>query len=316
MPAKLTVNGKVIKNFGEIGFSDDLEMTCSILNFPCDEIFKPGAKFVLKEDNEHIVSGIITDCERGMSKIYSYTGYDYGFYLKQNEIMIQFRNTKISDAIKQLCNKINVPVGVVPSIPATVTKIFKDVTVSDVLFELLELVKKKTGQNYFFECLSGKLNVRRYGVRSGLTYKLADGFEVVCTDAIGSISAKESMQDLKNRVIIPDKSEKVLKPKAVHSAQASIKKYGLLQAVEPMDDDKSKKYEAYAATMLEQLNKTTKTLSVEMLGTFKIKKGVILPMYHQELGLNGYYLVKRSRHTKTGNKHIVECELEQWTKTA
>lgn len=307
----LTVNGKVIKNFGEIEFSDDLETTCAYITFSCDTVFEPSAKFTLTEDGEHIISGIVTDYERGTSKIYQYTGYDYGFYLTKNEVMIQFKKAKISDAIRQLCHKINVPVGNIPDIEATVSNIYKDKTVSDILFELLDLVKKKTGKEYFFECLSGKLNVQGYSLRKDIKYKLADGFDMLCTNAIGSVSAKESMQELKNRVIIPDKNEKTLKAKAIKENHDSIAKYGLLQSIEQMDDDKSKKYAQFAETMLGQLDKIEKTLSVEMLGSFKIKKGVILPIVNKRLNLNGNYLVKTSKHSLSGNKHTVDLELKQ-----
>ena len=307
---KYLINGDETPNIISPEWSDDLENYANTFSFSTCEYYEIGSLFqIITETGVVVLSGIITDFEQSDPNVFHYSGYDCGFYINQNEIIEQLKQIKISDAIKKLCENYSIPVGDIPEMSATVTEIFKDKKLSDVLSQLIEYAKTKGCiKDVYFTCSRGKFEVLPYETIVDLTGENGV-FSVASMKTINSASVKVSMQELRNRVIVADDNEKSQKHVVVEDADA-ISKYGLLQEVETIDTSKANNLEKIASDKLKALNKLSKSISMTMLGDYRMHKGVIMPIDSEEIGVKGNFLITSSKHNIDGNTEHVAVNLQ------
>jgi len=307
---KFLINGEDVPNIISPEWSDDLENFSIPFSFSTCEYYEIGSLFqIVSETGDDVLSGIITDFEQSNPNAFTYSGYDCGFYINQNEIIEQLKQIKISDAIKKLCENYSIPVGEIPEMSATVTEIFKDKKLSDVLSQLIKYaVEKGCIKDVYCTCARGKFEILPYETIVDLT-GTNGGFSVLSQKTINSPSVKVSMQELRNRVIVADDNEKSQKRVVVEDAE-SISKYGLLQEVETIDTSKTNNIEKIATGKLTTLNKLSKSISMSMLGDYRMHKGVIMPIDCEQIGVKGDFLITSSKHTIDGNVEHVAVNLQ------
>lgn len=310
MKYKYLINGKEVENIVSPEWSDDLQNYANSFSFSTCETYEIGSMFqIMTETGEIVLKGIITDFEQSEPNVFHFSGFDCGFYINQNEIIEQFKKIPISDAIKKLCQIYGIPVGKIPTMSSTVTEIFKDKKLSDVISQLLDYAKLKgCVKDVYLTCATGKLEILTYGKISNLTGEMGM-FSTYSQKTINSPSIKVSMQDLRNRVIIADNSDKN-RTRVTISDSESIKKYGLLQEVEMVDTSKTNNLKKIATDKLKELNKLSKSISMSMLGDYKMHKGVIMPIDCEMYGIKGDFLITSSKHEIDGNTEKVTVNLE------
>lgn len=258
--------------------------------------------------------GYITDFERTTDKnIYNYSGYDCGFYLNKNEVLIQFNNANILNAIKTLCKEYEITANKIPNFKANVSKIYKDVIFSDVIKELMELEKIKGGiSDAYIDCKKG-FNIFEYQVEQNLTALITDILSVPSSNTYKDISVKQSIEELKNRVVITDNDAKSLY-KLTKSDDVSIKTYGLLTAIESVDTNKTNNLDLYAKNKLNELNKVAENIDLSLLGDYRISKGKIIDINIGEYNLSGIYLIISAEHTISSNTEKVRISIQKYNK--
>ena len=306
---KIIIDNEEIKNVGELAWSDDIDTIASEFSFNSTANIVIGSKLVITNAGKEVLRGIITDKRINQNKTYTYSGFDYGFYLNKNEVIIQFNNVKIDTAIKQLCAKVNVPCGNICAINAYVTKIFKDVVVSDIINELLEMATKKTGAKYVFSCQCGKLEIVDTMSACEDIIELTRGQTIKIADSLGEIQYSESIQDLKNSITLIDDNDKTAYVVASAQDSGSISNYGLLGQIESIDKDDKTSKTVIANNLLKELNKVTTSIQVTLLGTDNFKKGSILALDYPDYNINGNYYAKSTNHAVKNKNHIVNAEL-------
>lgn len=307
---KYLINGEEVENLINPEWSDDLQNYANNFSFSTYTTYEIGSLFqILTEENVVVLKGIITDFEQSGANVFRYSGYDCGFYINQNEIIEQFKKIKISDAIKKLCKNYQIPVGNIPEMSATVTEIFKDKKLSDVFNQLIEYaISKGCIKDVYFTCAKGLFEVLKYETISDLTGNNSV-FSALSEKTINAPSIKVSMQELKNRVIVADNSDKNRKRVTVSDSE-SINKYGLLQEVETIDTSKTNNLTKIAQDKLKSLNKLSKTISLSMLGDYRMHKGVIMPIDCEMYGIKGNFLIVNSSHSINGQSEVVSVTLE------
>lgn len=257
--------------------------------------------------------GYITDFERTTDKnIYNYSGYDCGFYLNKNEVLIKFENCNICDAIEEISKQCDITIkkSKFPKFKQRVAKIYKDAIFSDVVKELLELEKLKGGiSDAYIDCKKG-FNIFEYQVEQNLTALITDILSVPSANTYKDISVKQSIEELKNRVVITDNDAKSLYKLQLSSFE-SIATYGLLTSVESIDTNKTNDLKQYVKNKLKELNKITEEINLTMLGDYRISKGKIIDVNVSEYALNGTYLVTSAEHTISSNKEVVRISIEK-----
>lgn len=314
---RLLINGEILEHTGPVEWGDSLEDVANTISFNSDEQIAPGSQFVLMDDTNSVMSGIISDYTQNKANEFVYSGYDFGFYLNKNSIIKQFNGMKLTDAFSKLCTDFNIPVGEIASLSTTVKKIYKGVNLADVFREFLELHRAKTGEDfYYFTCSNGSFNVKKYEVMEDLQGVVNDFMSIKSIHSLMSPSISVSMADLKNQVVVTDNSsDKISKLVTVKDAE-SISKYGLLQHVESVDTDKANSLNTIAKNKLKELNQLTTTIDITMLGDYNLHKGVVIPnLVNEEFNLSGDYLVKSSRHSVTSVKELVTVNLVKYDRS-
>lgn len=271
-----------------------------------------GDKIILLNNNEEIFRGIIVDLgtERYSKTI---TAFDYAFYLNQSRTIIQFNKVKADEAIKQLCSKFNVPIGNITSISTTITKIYKDDTVADIVRDILKQATNALGIKYRLEMRAGKLYIEKYtDLIIKPRFKPAPNiapFNPV--KAIGNISKTESIADMRNSILISSSNEKSSRVVTTAKDDKNISKFGLLQDVESVDDKNIAQAKVIAQNKLKELNKVNEDISIKLLGDDNVRAGRILEIDNNMFKLKGRYLVKDCTHSYHNRIHIMDLTLEK-----
>jgi hypothetical protein len=307
----IIVDESEVLECGNLSWSDDIDTITCEFSFESTSPIATGSKIMIANTTTgmEVLRGIITNRKTLKNKKYQYSGFDYGFYLNKNEVIIQFNNVKIDLAIKQLCQKVNVPVGNICSINAYVSKIFKDVVVSDIINELLELASKKTGSKYVFSCQNGKLEIVDTKTECEAEIELANGVSINIADSLSNIDYEESIQDLKNSIQLVDSNEKSKFVVASAKDDKSISEFGLLNQVETIDKDDKTSKNVIASNLLKDLNKIKRTLTVDLLGVDDFKKGSILSLEYPEYEVSGKFYAKTTNHSVKNRIHYCSAEM-------
>ncbi|WP_077369715.1 XkdQ/YqbQ family protein [Anaerosalibacter sp. Marseille-P3206] len=276
------------------------------------DLVEIGDKIILLNNSKELFRGIIVDL--GIDK-YSkaITAFDYAFYLNQSRTIIQFNKVKADDAIKQLCNKFNVPIGNITSIPTTITKIYKDDTVADIIRDILKQATDALRIKYRLEMKAGKLYIEKYtDLVIKPKFKPAPNIAPFNPlKAIGSISKTESIADMRNSILISSSNEKSSRVVATAKDDKNIAKFGLLQDVESVDDKNIAQAKVIAQNKLKELNKVNEDISITILGDDNVRAGRILEIDNDTFKLKGQYLVKDCIHAYHNRIHTMDLTLEK-----
>jgi len=283
-----------------------MEFNFTLLNNPLDENYSGneleiGGKIICYNDSgKMIFSGIIVKYDRSDVSYYKYKCYDYGFYLNKSEVIIQFNNIPISEALNKLCSEYSIPIGSICQISTMVNKIYYGDTISDVIKDLLKLAGNELAKNYRLEVRENKLYIEKYE-----KLVISAVFNI-----IGSFDSSYSIENMKNKITVVSSSEKNQQIFATEEDKANQNTFGILTKVEKIDDKKSSEAMQVAKNKLKELNKVTKTFSVTLFGNDDVRAGRVLVFNQPEINLKGAFLVKNCTHNYDGAEHYMRLDLE------
>lgn len=240
----------------------------------------------------------------------SITGYDFGWYLNKNKVVMQFKKASVSDAIRKLCDKVGIKHNIV-AIPTLITKIYKEEAVSDVIHELLDQAKQETGTTYRLEMVDQTLTIRKQtDLVINPKIQLADNTGAFTAALSASnITRTTSIEDMKNRVVVVT-SEESTKVYAESTDPNSIKKYGLLTEVVSVDKKNAAQARNIAKNTLKDLNRVKDGITLDLLGSDEIKAGRLIDMDMPVIGVKGKYLITSANHSEANGIHRVTVQLE------
>lgn len=275
-----------------------------------DLSIRPGDKIAFINQDQTVFTGIITD--NGWDGLYShnYTAYDYAWYLNKNEVVIQFKGLAADQAIKQLCNQFDIPVGNITTMPTKIKKIYNGTVLSDCLKDIIEQTSQDTGKKYRMEMRDNKLYIEPYeDLVIQPMYKPASNIAPFDTTKVpADISGSESIADMSNAVKVVSSGEKSVNVFATVKDDASISKYGLMQKVQTADKKDKAKAGNIAKNLLNELNTVTKSYNVTLLGDDQVRAGRIINFDNPFMA--GSYLVTGCAHNYTQAGHIMQLTLE------
>ena len=246
----------------------------------------------------------VIDVQRDGIKPRKVTCFDYGFYLNENEVVIQFKNIPADQALRELLNRFNINAQIT-SLPYKIKRIYKGEKVSDVIRDILEQCTAVSGYRYFFEMRNKTLVIDRIQ-----NNRISRNFNVILNP-----STRESMHNLKNQVVVVTDEEDSIKAYTTVKDDASIRKYGLLQKVEQIGAEDKSKAQKVAQETLKALNKLELTSSLELLGGLRtdLRANCIITLNEPKTGMSGEYLIKSAIHTvkNSTSHHTVALEVEK-----
>lgn len=255
-----------------------------------------------EEPKEEIVfQGIIVAEKQSGTNKYTYTCFDYCFYLNKSEIEIQFNGVSGLDAIKAVCNENNVPLGNVADIKTKIKKIYQGQPVSDVIKDIIKQATEETGYKYRLEYREGKVHVEDYK-------ELV--LDKVITQPINNYSRDLSMEDMRNSVLVISSKEKSKSVKSTIQDDESIKKYGLIKKIVKVDDKKSAQTAQIAKKTIQESNKIKENLNLTLLGDDAVRSGRIIIIDDYTVDIHDKFLVTNCKHNY-GVNHTMTLDLKR-----
>lgn len=310
------VKETITKKVGSLSWTDSMDSLGVEFSFTFpysywDSQFKNklqlGDLIIIKSGQKEITRGIITQTPINGD---NYRGYDYAFYLNKSEAIFQCKKIGASKAITQLLARYGVPIGEMPKLTTAISKLYKDVAVSEIIKSILSEVHDETGKSYRMEMTRGKFCIRRSGyIKIKPKYVDELGEKVSCTKAC-SVTGTRSIEDMRNQIIIAGTGDKKAQIKATVKDSKSIKKYGLLSQVETVEKTNQAKAKQKGKNLLKKLNKKTVSFTCEMPGSTIIRAGRKIYFNRPEAGIKGWYKVKSATHNVTEGIYTVSLEME------
>lgn len=308
---------------GNLEWSDSIDSLGMEVKFDCfrnledrymknKDVVELGDKLVLSNKGNEIFQGIIADLGIDQ-KVKKITAFDFAFYLNQSNAIKQFNKIPAKTAITQLCGEFGVPVGNITSMPTKINKIYNGDTVSEIIKDIIVLDEKSTGNKYRLEMRAGKLYIEKY---SDLVitpkYKPAINLQYINPlDVIQSFSYSQSITEMKNKVVVSSGDEKKVNIKATEQDAGSIKKFGILQSVESLNDKEKGDVKSIAKNKLKELNKVTEDLKITVLGDDTVRAGRVIELKNELYNLKGKYLIKECSHTFHNDVPIMSLNLSR-----
>lgn len=290
----------VTQSAGAIQWKYELDTLAGTLSVSvASELFGVGDAVILKYEGREIYRGIIVS-ESG-KQVKDFTCMDLGWYLNKNELIKQFNKSTVYDACVHLVNMYGIPLELPDKLKtATISKLYKDVAVGDILRDLLDHATKTTNNRYYMRMFGGVLAIRDFW-RDPITVK-----------GIGKdYDLGKTIENMSNKVVIVSNEEKNKRVYAEAKDDASIKKFGQLQTIESVEAEDLSKARNIAKNKLKELNKIEENFSFSCEGNFDIVAGRRVVIEDGEL--KGMYLVREVTHNYKNDRNY-RCDLvvERW----
>lgn len=322
------MNGEDIRNItgytSNYSRSDNIdalgqEFLFDLLCNPYDQYYQDtaldiGGKVRFEHNGVVVFSGILTDLSRSGVTGFSYTAYDFCYYLNKSEIMMQFNGVAASDAISQICSKYDVKVGSLCYISTSIKKIYNGSTVSDAIRDILEQAANEIGVKYRMEVRGDALYIEPYNkLVITAKYKPApnlDAFNVTATP--GGYSASKSIKEMKNNIIIVSSNEDSSQIYGRASDTSNQAKFGLLTHIEKIQDKDAAKAGQIAKMKLAELNRIREEINLnDMFGDDNVRSGRTLQFNQPTIDMVGDFLILNCTHKYAPNLHTMSLKLQR-----
>ena len=171
----------LIENIVKLKWQDDITNVFISFEFETTEILECGDWIELFEtdNSETVFYGLITKVTQTNVNTYIYNGYDYGYYLEKNNTVIQFTDATLFNAIKEICVRGKLRMGQVTNIEQKITKIYKNETLSKILFEIYKFaVDKGLKDRYYYDCTNDRVNLFEYTRNDNLQGFIANMYSI------------------------------------------------------------------------------------------------------------------------------------------
>ena len=279
----------------------DLARNYHDINFATCEKISVGDVIVLSNEKE-LFKGVVLDITTSKF-VKNIKCLDYCFYLNKNKILKQFEEISASDAIKQLLQEAQAPIGTISSVATSISKIYNSNTVAEIIDDILNQVNNELGIKYLLEFDDNKFNVVPFK-KINVQFKYKHTSEESLT---------ESILEMKNSILVISNEQDDTEILATAKDEENIKKYGSLQEVISVNPDEDEaKVRNIAKTKLKELNKVFKTGNIKGFGDDNFRAGKVINLNNAVFGFSGDYLIKSCSHTWVKGEHLVTLEVEQY----
>ena len=249
--------------------------------------------------------GIVIAVDDGDLYRNKYTVCDFGWHLNKSKETYQFNNMNAKKAVIHLCSDFNIPIDSVPELNTSITQIYIDKCISDILSDILD----KCGDGYNFDMTPNGIRIYKYGeIYAYPEFRITPNTRLIYSPTLkGSVSHSLSIEDMKNSVKVITESDKVYTVKAVTKDADSIYKYGVLQDVFKIDE-KDGDANTYAKNKLAELNKIKESFSIEIIEAMNsyTRAGMLITVD------NINYLIESADHSIKNGVHYVKLGLRKF----
>lgn len=311
---KLIVSGNDITSYvGSLSWQNSIDELATKMSF---EVAKSDTHYVNTYTpqlgdivnlctNIEIFRGIVIAVDDGDLYRNKYTVCDFGWYLNKSKETYQFNNMNTKKAVIRLCSDFNIPIDTIPELNTSITQIYIDKCISDILSDILE----KCGGGYNFDMTPNGIRIYKYGaIYAYPEFRITPNTHLIYSPTLkGSVSHSLSIEDMKNSVKVITETDKVYTVKAVAKDAGSIYKYGVLQDVFKIDE-KDGDANTYAKNKLSELNKIKESFSIEIIEAVSsyTRAGALITVDDVN------YLIESADHSIKNGIHYVKLGLKRF----
>lgn len=303
MPVK-SVSWKTAR-IGKVG-SVEIEL---INGFPLKYPINSGDTVRIVDDKDKVFFGYVFEVGIKKDSTISVKAYDQLKYLMYNDTFV-FSATTATAGIRKIVTDAKLKIGKFEEtgykVPALVED---DKKALDVATKFLDSTLIATNRNFVLFDNFGALDLRNIN-----NMKIpADTFFIGEGSLLFDFDYKKSIdEETYNRVKLVQDNKKTSK-REVYIAQdsASIAKWGRLQEFKKVDENmKPAQIKDILERMIKLRNRETKTMSLECLGSWKVRAGSFVMIYIEKIGVKDYFLVNECDHKWEQGVHQMSLELK------
>lgn len=272
-----------------------------------DKLYTPVIGDVVKMfSGDEKYRGMITEIDDGDRNVNKYSVKDLGWWLNKSKQTYQFKNIRADDAIKTICADLQLNVVKMPELTVNINMIYFDKAISDILNDILE----HCGSNYMFDMVPEGIRIYVIGDECVQpTFRLAPNIAPASSaDYISDRSHSLSMENLINSVKITSEKDSVYKEIMVKQDRESINKFGFLQEIVKIDEEKDNAQTIAENTMSEH-NSMTESCSCRIIED--VESYTRAGMRIEIDGIS--YNIMGTSHSISGGVHYVKLDLERRT---
>jgi len=266
-----------------------------------------GSVIMLKNDNKELFRGVVWDVRRGTQGTAQVTCFDHAIYLTHNVSTYKFVNMTPEAIITKICNDFGIQVGNLAPTGVNLSKlIVRDHSLYDMAVVALTEATKRNGKKYHLIMRQGKLNTEEKG-QQVVNWLIMEGQNLI------EASRSESLEDMKNRVVIVGDQDQVLAD--LQNADL-IKQYGMLQEYKRESNIKLGEAQVMAQNLLAELAKVSQELELTSLGIDEVEAGTSVEVLETLTGITGQYYVLADQHSLQNGIHTMRLVLSLETVVA
>ena len=309
---------------GELGWSESTDTVGVSVSFAVPDteeryierlLIMAGDIVSIQNDEGELVRAVVYSVSRDFPKR-TVKAFDFGFYLNKNDIVIQFKEQSVSECLRTLFTKMNIPIGEICDMPAKVTAVYIK-NVSEIIKELIEIQQGNDGKKYMYELRGEKIYVFQYP-EEPLEYLFKPAVNVAAFDvthrkAHGRGKYSHSIENMKNSVTAVINSKTTGNMPAVEytvSDAENISRYGLLSENYSVNSEDLENIKSLADNELKDKNKIARELSMDFIGNDKARPGRIMHVVDDYLCIDDYFRITSVSHKVEGDIHTMSCSLE------
>lgn len=247
--------------------------------------------------------GYVFAQERSSSGTVTITAYDSNVYLAKSTDSRIFKNKKASDIVRALAKDFEITTGAIADTGYVIPFLrMSNKTLYDMVLTALTLTRRQTGKRYFIGNDKGKLTLVE-GVKTPKRYIFKDGENLI------SATYSRSIEDTKTQVkVIGGKQGK--ETVVTVKNNTARKKYGVLQALELMDEKATaSQVKQRATTLLKEQSAVSEQFNVEVVGVPEVDIGTAVYIQNAMTNTNGAFYVTSVTHTYSAGLHTMSLEL-------
>lgn len=290
---------QILSKSNNLAWGTDEKSIGSSLSFDSLHSLNMGQVVSFYIDGYEVFRGTIVDCTEYKFH-YSYTCFDYSFFLK-NEVVKQFNDIDVTSALSSLLLEFQIE-HIIINIPTRVNQFYVGDTIEKIIDDLLDQAGKDQAKKYYKEMQGAKVVIDRLDNKYIYPKFIYDN----------DINVKYSIENMKNKILAVSNSESANPIQATSENPTSQWYYGTLQKVEKLDDKDLAQAKNIADNLLLSLDRIehSTTVSIVVLSGAETIQANRLIYFDNEKLKAGWYKIKSANHKVTNGVHKADICVE------
>lgn len=261
-----------------------------------------GYRVIFSEGGRELFRGLIMKVAQDNSKTLTFTAYDMGIYLANNQDTFCYTGKTADEIFTDVCRRFGVSIGTVAKCGYKIPELTKSGTTAyDVLCDALSLEFNSTGIRHYISASEGKLslltrrdNILQWVIEAGQNLK--------------SYTYSQSIESVKTRVDLLSDEQTVAASATDSALEAKI---GQFKRVDKADETyNAAQLKLLVDSMLEEASAPARTLSLEAAGISEIISGMAVTVIIKHLDISRTFYVDEDSHVfDGGDKHRMSLKL-------